>query len=92
MNEALYKRESPLNYDVFGHILFENIRRLYEKNSLGIEAFCRKAYNIWKLLPNEIILVEPFWTLLYADDCLSYGDEAQTRNLYENAFSYKWNI
>ena len=31
---------------------------------------------------------EPFFALCYADDCLSYGDEKQCRDLYEAALSY----
>ena len=92
INEVLNGRKTPLNYDVFGSVLFENIKKLYEKNSLEIEVFYRKAYNVWKLLPDAVQHIEPFWTLLYADDCLSYGDEAQTRKLYEAAFAHRWNI
>ena len=92
IKEALYKRKKTLEYNVFGRVLFENIRNLYEKNSLGMEAFGHKMYRLWNLLPSEINQIEPFWTLSYADDCLSYGDEVQTRKLYEDTFVYKWSI
>ena len=90
-NEALYRRKIPLNYNVFGYVLFENIRKLYEKRTLGIEEFGLRAYTVWNLLPGEIKQAEPFWTLSYADDCLSYVGETQARELYEGTFSYKWN-
>ena len=92
INEVFYKQDALLKYDVFGSVLFENIRKLYEKGTLGIEDFGRKVLCLWNLLPCEILQTEPFWTLSYADDCLSFGDESQTRKLYENAFSYSWNI
>lgn len=31
---------------------------------------------------------EPFHILSYADDCLSYGDEKQCRELYESMFAF----
>lgn len=40
------------------------------------------------LLPQETGQKEPFKALCYADDCLSWGDEKQTRELYEKAFQY----
>ena len=92
INDAFYKRKALLNSDVFGSVLFEKIKRLYEKNTLKIEDFGCKANFIWNLIPGEICRTEPFWTLCYADDCLSYGDEAQARRLYERAFSYEWKI
>ena len=92
INEALNGRKTPLNHAVFGKTLFENLRKQYEKNALSMEDFGRKAYHVWNLLPGEMRQTEPFWTLSYADDCLSYGDEAQTRKLYVDAFSYDWRV
>lgn len=31
---------------------------------------------------------QPFWTLSYADDPLSWGDEEQSKALYEEAFDF----
>ena len=32
--------------------------------------------------------IEPFQALCYADDSLSWGDEDQTKNIYEYALNY----
>lgn len=45
-------------------------------------------YDLWKLLPDKINNEEPFYTLNYVGDCLSYGDEIQCRELYECALNY----
>ncbi len=39
-------------------------------------------------MPRDIGQKEPFLTLCYADDCLSYHDEEQCRKLYEKAMCY----
>ena len=91
INEYILKTKLNIDYSVFGSALFEKISEVYNNNITDIEFFACKAYSVWKLLPHEISAKEPFWTLSYADECLSYGDEKQTRKLYEETFSYKWN-
>lgn len=41
-------------------------------------------YLEWESLPGSIQNIEPFWALSYADDPLSWGDEEQTRKIYEH--------
>ncbi len=73
----------------FGKILFKEIGKIYLRNTFTINDFGQKMYSIWNLfIPHPLSEEEPFWTLSYADDCLSYGDEKQTRELYEKAFQY----
>lgn len=45
-------------------------------------------YRLWEELPQEVQMKEPFWALNYADDPLSWGDEEQTRELYEKMMNY----
>ena len=45
-------------------------------------------FGLWESLPGNMQNMEPFWTLCYADDPLSWGDEAQTRNVYEHMLDY----
>ena len=45
-------------------------------------------YLLWKSLPGEIQDKQPFFTLSYADDPLSWEDEKQTRFIYENMLNY----
>lgn len=94
INGAIYKL-LPLNvtnqidYHYFGKILFKEIENIYLSNSFTINDFGQKMYLIWNLyIPHPFHEQEPFWTLSYADDCLSYGNEKQTRELYEKAFQF----
>lgn len=68
--------------------LFAGLARAYDEESCNISEFGNRCYNLWNLLPGTITMQEPYFTLSYADDCLSYGDEKQTRKLYEKAFSF----
>lgn len=72
----------------FGNALFINLKKVYNSNSLDITEFGKRIYKLWNLLPENLKYKEPFCTLNYADDALSFGDEKQTRELYENAFNF----
>ncbi|NLB62301.1 MAG: hypothetical protein GX802_07820 [Clostridiales bacterium] len=76
-------RETEIDYDVFGRSLIDELEAVYKE--MDINSFATKAYSVWNLLSKSI---EPFWTLCYADDPLSWGDEKQTRELYEKMFKY----
>jgi hypothetical protein len=78
--------ESEFDMESFGKILMQSLLRIYEDT--GIELFARKMYSLWNKLPRHIGQNEPFFTLCYADDCLSYHDEEQCRLLYEKAMRY----
>ena len=74
--------------NLFGKYLFEGLEKVYVSNKISIKEFSKRAYEIWNILPRDIVEEEPFFTLSYADDPLSWGDEKQTRDLYEKAFSF----
>jgi hypothetical protein len=76
-----------LDCDLFGSILMEKIRACYEKQP-DIKSFAGKMYRLWKNLPGKLQVKEPFFILCYADDPLSWGDEEQTRNIYEYMMNY----
>ena len=80
--------ENSIDYDIFGRFLFSKLEEAYFLNGMDIEIFGEKSYAIWQHLPEEIHHSEPFWTLCYADDPLSWGDEKQTREIYEKAFRF----
>ncbi len=81
--------ECPIfDADTFGKSLFAGLKTVYEAGAFCIEDFGRRCYQLWKDIPDSLNQTEPFFILCYADDCLSWGDEAQTRNLYEQAFSF----
>lgn len=83
-----YCSDYSIDYDVFGQFLFSKLEETYLQNKLSLKDFSTKSYMIWQQFPDKVHQTEPFWTLCYADDPLSWGDEKQTRELYEKAFRY----
>ena len=76
-----------MNCELFGKFLMKELRVIYF--SVEITEFGKKMYELWNRLPNVIDKMEkPFHILSYADDCLSYGDEKQCRELYESMFEF----
>ena len=78
---------SSLDLERFGRILMSKLKVAYE-NCSDIKCFAGRMYGIWESLPGDIQKIEPFWTLCYADDPLSWGDEEQTRDIYEHMLNY----
>ncbi|WP_315110071.1 hypothetical protein [Clostridium intestinale] len=83
-----YCLENNVDFDTFGCFLISKLEEIYYKDDMDIELFVSKMYSIWRVLPSEIQSKEPFWTLCYADEPLSWGDESQTRELYQKMFKY----
>lgn len=83
-----YCLENNVDYDTFGCFLISKLEEVYYQNDMDIRFFGSKMYSIWRVLPSEIENKEPFWTLCYADNPLSWGDERQTRELYQKMFKY----
>jgi len=88
IDRCLKYEQQNLDCAAFGRQLFSGLKDAYLSNTFSIEEFGRLGCKLWNLLPEHLIQTEPFWTLEYADDCLSWGDEAQTRALYEKAFAF----
>ncbi len=88
LNEYICARDIIYDYKKFGVVFFELLENIYESENMDINEFAKKSYKAWKLLPSDIAGEESFWTLSYADDCLSYGDEIQTRELYKKSFKF----
>ena len=78
---------NSLDYERFGRILMSKLKAVYV-NCTDIKYFASQMYRLWESLPGNIQNIEPFWALCYADDPLSWGDEKQTRNLYEHMLDY----
>lgn len=76
-----------LDLERFGRILMSKLKVVYV-NCTDIKYFAGRMYGLWEDLPGNIQDIEPFWTLSYADDPLSWGDEKQTRNIYEHMLNY----
>jgi hypothetical protein len=82
----LYCGEHNVDNTVFGLFLMEELKKAYI--NFSIETFAVKAYALWKTLPPFIQSVEPFLTMCYADDPLSWEDTEQTRESYEKMFRF----
>lgn len=78
---------SILDYNLFGKFLMEELKVYYEKCS-DIQSFSDKMYSLWESLPGNIQEKQPFFALCYADAPLSWGDEKQTREIYEDMMNY----
>lgn len=76
-----------LDIERFGRILMSKLKAVYI-NCSDIKYFASRMYNLWESLPGNIQNIEPFWTLCYADEPLSWGDEKQTRDIYEYMLNY----
>ncbi|MDE6733178.1 MAG: hypothetical protein K2J77_09925 [Oscillospiraceae bacterium] len=82
--------EGSLNVDAFGRELLSRLEKFYLENCNSISAleeFGKMCYGMWKSFPANID-DQPFLTLAYADDPLSWGDEKQSRELYQKAFEH----
>lgn len=78
---------SVLDDERFGRILMNKLTERY-KNDSDLKSFANRAYHLWKILPRSIQRKEPFVALCYADDPLSWGDEKQTRDIYESMLNF----
>lgn len=76
----------PIDKDVFGRIIVKRLEAYYR--SMELREFAPMAYELWRSLPSEVEHEQPFFTMNYADDPISYGDEEQSRVLYEDIFGY----
>ncbi|WP_143317738.1 hypothetical protein [Clostridium sp. HBUAS56017] len=83
-----YCLDNNVDYDTFGCFLLSRLEEIYYKDAMDIRIFGSKMYSLWRVLPSDIANKEPFWTMSYADDPLLYGDERQTRELYQKMFQY----
>ncbi len=76
-----------LDIEQFGKILMNKLKVVYV-NCSDIKCFASRMYRLWENLPVNLQNIEPFWTLCYADDPLSWGDVQQTRSIYEHMLDY----
>lgn len=74
--------------DAFEKCLLADLKKIYFSNAFTLEDFGKKCYSLWRELPSELHMIEPFHILSYADDPLSWNDEVQTRKLYEDLFNF----
>lgn len=72
----------------FGKTLLYGLESVYNLNSFSLAEFGRRCNQLSDCLPQELIHVEPYVTLICAVDYTSIGYEEAARELYEKAFSF----
>jgi len=77
-----------IDYDVFGRFMFAKLENIYRQEIMSIDSFSQSTYAIWAQLPDSIHYEEPFYVLNHAGDALSWGDEIQTREIFEETFRF----
>lgn len=74
------------DHEIFGRMLMQTIKAYYD--TVELKEFAERMYLLWESLPGNIQKEDPFFILSYADEPLSWGDEKQTRELYEHMLAY----
>ena len=77
-----------LSPGLLGKPLFSGLKAAYNTNTMEISDFADRCSKLWRMLPDSIREMVPFQILSYAYEPLSWGDEAQARELYEKAFAF----
>lgn len=88
---AAWKRIASIaqtDIDKFGRELFAALEKVYNENTITLKEFGERCYKMWNWFPAGFRNDDPFFVLCYADDPLSWGDEKQTRELYQKAFDH----
>lgn len=78
---------SGFSQAAFAKALFSDLRAVYNENLFPLPFFGRKCYALWQALPPFLRHEEPFLTLSYVQDSLSWGDEDGMRAHLEAAFA-----
>lgn len=78
--------DSGFSQAAFAKALFTGLRAVYTENHFDLVIFGKKCYALWKALPSSLRDQEPFFTLSYAQDSLTWGDETAMRAHLEEAF------
>lgn len=79
-------KNSAFDSERFGGALMSEVKTAYKDESL--KSFAEKMYRMWSRLPETMRYDKPFHTFSYADECLTFGDVEQCRDLYEEAVNF----
>lgn len=88
LNAWLEASAGPIYMERFAGYIMKGLKQAYQKEHMDIREFGKRAYQVWGMLPPGISREHPLYILSYADDPLSWGDEAQSRSLYQAAFAF----
>jgi len=79
--------DRKFDHKQFGKAFMSKLKEFYV-NCPDIKYFASRMFSLWESLPGNLQDMEPFWTLSYADEPLSWGDEEQSRTFYEHMLNY----
>ena len=89
---AAWARISPylMTADIneFGMVLLGRLEEIYRSDKITLREFGVRCGKLWSALPEKFDHKEPFVMLCYADEPLSWGDEEQSRELFQSMFDY----
>lgn len=88
LREYWADRAGEIRMEVFGRFFMARLKEVFWREDLDLRWFGERMYVLWESLPPWLQDIQPFWTLCYADDPLSWGDEAQSRELYREMLEY----
>jgi len=82
-------KTNEVNYHAFGESLMKLLKESYAQTD-NLNDFSLKMISIYHKLPQELIQVEPFWSMSYAGEPLSWSppDVEQTKEIYEKMFNF----
>lgn len=83
-----YFKDSKIDVDAFGSCLMQGIKKYYVQNEVCLKVFNSRVLSIWAKLPSDIHRLEPFWSMSYAGEPLSWGDTKQSRSIYEKMINF----
>lgn len=73
LNIYLFDKIVKLDFQAFGEILINELRKQYTYNPNTLKKLTHILYSIWTLLPSEVSEKEPFIKLNSIDDSWSWG-------------------
>lgn len=85
LERAVAQNEGAFCRQTFAHRLFAGLQTAYAE--IPLPDLGKKCYRLWQALPESLQKEQPFLTLQYAEDSLSWGDEAGMRAHLEQAFA-----
>ena len=77
-----------IRMEAFGRFFLDRLKEIFWQEDLDLRRFGKRMYVLWENLPPWLQDVQPFWTLSYADDPLSWGDVEQSRKIYREMLEY----
>ena len=77
-----------IRIEIFGRFFLDRLKEIFRREDLDLRWFGSRMYTLWKNLPPWLQDIQPFWPLSYADDPLFWGDEAQSRSIYQEMLTY----